>query len=63
MLVMNVELHWLDPLSGLEIEAFMEIVNQYNSEDNMEKSEIMFWTSTIWSKIIGPFTFDEDKLT
>lgn len=42
MLVMNVELNWLDPLSGLEVEAFMKIVNQFNSEDNMEKSEIMF---------------------
>lgn len=39
---MNVELHWLNPLSGLEVEAFMKIVNQYNSEDNMEKSKIMF---------------------
>lgn len=34
ILVMNLELHWMDVIAGLEFGFFMEILNQYKLEDN-----------------------------
>lgn len=49
---MNIELHCLDLMSGIEAGSFMEIGNQHNLEDNSEEEEE--W-STVGSKRIDSF--------
>lgn len=41
----------LDPIVGIEFGSFMEIVNQYNFEDNNEKIEVMFRPSILGTKV------------
>lgn len=38
--MMYIELYWLNLIARLDVVSFMEIVNQYDSQDNRKRGEV-----------------------
>lgn len=61
-LLINVVLHWIDLMAGLEFDSLIDIASQDNFEGKKKDYIVIFWSSTACNKVISPFKGDDGSL-